>query len=88
MHVCMYVCEELCLCASIVCLTITLFGLHLPHLLKSFEHAPEISDAVFKGDLLKVTWFGIFQDLPDIHIHLRLLLLLLLSEVDRNKKYG
>lgn len=70
------------------CLTITLFGLHLPHLLESFEHAPEISDAVLKGDLLIVAWFGIFQDLPDIHTHLRLLLLLPLPVVHRNQKYS
>lgn len=51
-------------------LTLAVLGLRL-HLLQTFQHAPQVSDAILKGDFLILAGMGIFQQLP--HVDFRFL---------------
>lgn len=44
-----------------------MLGLRL-HLLQTFEHAPQVSDAILEGDFLILAGMGIFQQLPHVDL--------------------
>ncbi len=55
--------------------TLAEFGLHNFHLLESFQHATQVSDAVLKRNLLVLAGMSILQNIPNIDLQLRLRLL-------------
>lgn len=55
--------------------TLADFGLHGLHLLKSFQHATQVSDAVLKCNLLVLAGMSVLQKLPNVDLQLRLRLL-------------
>ncbi|TNN83324.1 hypothetical protein EYF80_006305 [Liparis tanakae] len=54
---------------------------HMP-----LEQAPQVRDAVLKGDLLIVAGLGVLQDVPHVHVHFFYLLLLLPEEKKPNRE--
>lgn len=56
--------------------TLASFGLHNLHLLESFQHSTQVSDAVLKCNLLILAGMSVFQKLPNVDLQLRLWLLL------------
>lgn len=53
--------------------TLAVLGLRSMHLLKTFQHAPQVGDAILEGNFLIFARMGILQQLP--HVNLGLLLL-------------
>lgn len=49
-------------------LTLAVLGLNNLHLLQTFEHAPQVGDAVLKGNFLVLTRMGAFKQLPHINL--------------------
>lgn len=46
-----------------------MLGLHRRHLLQALQHAPQVSDAVVKGDLLVLARMGTLQQFPYVYLH-------------------
>lgn len=55
--------------------TLASFGLHNLHLLESFQHSSQVSDAVLKCDLLVLAGMSALQNLPNVDLQLWLWLL-------------
>lgn len=62
--------------------TLANFGLHDLHLLESFQHATQVSDAVLKRNLLVLAGMSALQKLPNVDLQLRLRLLFPEKESD------
>lgn len=56
-------------------LTFTVLGLDL-HLFQTFQHAPQVGDAILKGDFLIFAWMGVLEQFPHINVGFFLLRLL------------
>lgn len=56
-------------------LTLAVLGLDL-HLFQTFQHAPQVGDAILKGDFLVFAWMGTLEQFPHINVGLFLLRLL------------
>lgn len=48
-------------------LTLAMLGLDL-HLFKTFQHAPQVGDAILKGDFLVFAWMGTLKQFPHIYL--------------------
>lgn len=53
--------------ACLTRLTLAMLGLDL-HLFQSFQHAPQVSDAILKGDFLILARVGILKQFPHVNI--------------------
>lgn len=53
-----------------------MLGLDDLHLFQTFQHAPQVRDAILKGDFLIVAWVGILEQFPHIYVEFFLLRLL------------
>lgn len=64
-------------------LTLAVLGLDDLHLFQTLQHAPQVGDAILKGDFLILAWVGTLKQLP--HIYLGLFLLRLLVPASQRK---
>lgn len=62
-------------------LTLAVFGLNNLHLLQTFEHAPQVGDAVLKSNFLVLTGMGIFKQLPHVNLWFLFLRLLPVGQI-------
>lgn len=53
-----------------------MLGLDDLHLFQTFQHAPQVRDAILKGDFLILAWVGILEQFPHIYVGFFLLILL------------
>lgn len=54
------------LTSCLIRLTLAMLGLNGFHLFQTFQHAPQVSDAILKGDFLVLARMGILKQFPHV----------------------